>query len=369
MATPLADRLLSGEIAAGLPALLEPLAGGRLTATRAAAAAIDGQPLSGRAALLRDGLSADLPSGLDATERIVTAALEGPELTGWIVWPLGDLVAARALADPAPDAFERGLDLLAALTGRLTAEFSLRPFLAADLDRALAVALGWTADRDEHVRRLASEGTRPLLPWAPRVPALTADPRATLPILDALYRDPAEYVRRSVANHLNDLSRADAELAVATAARWLADPDASTDAVVRRALRTLVKRGDPAALELRGFGGGDALTVRGPDLDVAAIPAGGEVAFALVVANGGDRPARVAIDYVVHFVKASGATSPKVFKVAEPTLAPGQAFETVRRHSFADLSTRRHHPGIHAIELQVNGVRHGRAEVELYGDG
>ena len=145
-------------------------------------------------------------------------------------------------------------------------EFAIRRFLAADLDRALAKILPWTGSGDEHVRRLASEGTRPFLPWAVRVAALTSSPEKTVPILDALRTDPSEYVRRSVANHLNDLSRHNPGLVVQTAARWLERPDTNTAWVVRHGLRTLVKRADPGALALMGFS--DA-TVRVSPITVA----------------------------------------------------------------------------------------------------
>ncbi len=132
----------------------------------------------------------------------------------------------------------------------MTGGFAIRRLLAADLDRALAVVRTWTAHPDEHVRRLASEGTRPYLPWAVRVPALRARPAATIPLLDALYRDPHEYVRRSVANHLNDLARHAPDAVLETAAGWLAEPDANTAWVVRHGLRTLVKKANPGALAL-----------------------------------------------------------------------------------------------------------------------
>lgn len=287
-----------------------------------------------------------------------------------MTWPVTEAVATLATAGPAtPAQFDDGLALLAELTPRLTSEFALRTFLGADLDRTLAAAEGWTTHPDEHVRRLASEGTRQRLPWARRVPALTARPEATIAVLDQLYQDDSEYVRRSVANHLNDLSRADADLAVRTAARWSASPrpeaPKETARLVRHALRTLIKQGNPQALALLGFTAPTQLQVSGPSLDGGAVVVGGELSFALSVANPGPEPVRVAIDYVVHYRKANSSLAPRVFKLTTRTLAPGERIDVVRRHSFAPISTRRHYPGEHAVELQVNGTGFGRTEFQL----
>ena len=168
-----------------------------------------------------------------------------------------------------------------------------------------------------------------------------------------------------MANHLNDLSRADPELAVRTAARWSAKPDANTPRVVRHALRTLIKQADPGALALLGFHSPTELLVEGPSLAQTRVADGDAISFALAVTNSGAEAVRVAIDYVVHYRKANGSLAPKVFKLATRTLGPGERFDAVRRQSFAPVTTRRHYPGEHAIELQVNGVAYGRKGFEL----
>ncbi|MEU6911797.1 DNA alkylation repair protein [Streptomyces olindensis] len=254
--------------------------------------------------------------------------------------------------------------LLADLTGRLTSEFALRTLLRHDLDRALGVVSGWTGSADAHVRRLASEGTRPYLPWAVRVPDLMARPGATVPLLDALYRDESDYVRRSVANHLNDLSRDHPDLVIGTARRWLDDPDRATERLVRHGLRTLVKRGHPGALELLGFAEA-AVEVDGPHLDHHTVPFGGTVRFTASIRNTGDTEARLAIDYIVHHRKANGGQSGKTFKLTTRTLAPGEQVQVAREHSFRPVTTRRYHPGTHSISLQINGVESARADFEL----
>ncbi|AGZ42027.1 DNA alkylation repair protein [Actinoplanes friuliensis] len=363
---PFADELIGEQTTGQLIAAIAAAApGNRLPNLRAAAKGMAGLSLRERSDRLRDGLLADLPGDYAGLARTVRAAAAGPlPFGGWLIWPVTSAVAARAVTDGTGTAFDDALALLAELTGRLTSEFAIRVLLDHDLGRALPIVLEWTRSPDEHVRRLASEGTRAYLPWAKRVPALLAAPEATVPILTALYRDDSEYVRRSVANHLNDLSREHPDLVVATAKAWLASPDATTAKVVRHALRTLVKKGHPGALALLGFAPA-SVTVDGPLLAGAEIPYGGEVAFTATVVNTGDAAATLAIDYVVHHQKANGKQTTKTFKLTTATLAPGDRLELSRRHSFRAITTRRYYPGAHAVELQLNGVRSGRADFEL----
>ncbi|MHA6764158.1 DNA alkylation repair protein [Streptacidiphilus sp. PAMC 29251] len=364
---PFADDLIGDHTAKLLVNAIQAAApGASLPALRSAAGDLGGRPLRERSDLLRDALLADLPGDYAALASTVRAAAQqgAPPFTGWLIWPVTSAVAAKAIADGSPDAFDDALGLLAELTSGLTAEFAIRGLLAHDLDRALAVVRTWTASPDEHVRRLASEGTRPFLPWAVRVPAILARPRETLTVINALYRDESEYVRRSVGNHLNDLSRQQPDLVVETAAGWLAVPDENTPRLVRQALRTLVKQGHPAALDLMGFAPA-TVEVTGPVPAGPEIPFGGELAFTATVVNTGTEPVTLAIDYVVHHVKATGKQSPKTFKLTTATLAPGQKLELSRRHSFRPITTRRYYPGTHAVELQINGVRHGRHDFTL----
>lgn len=291
-------------------------------------------------------------------------ALRVPEFTGWILWPVSEAAAALAVASGSGDDFDDGLALLAELTPRLTGEFAIRRLLGHDLDRALKAVLGWTAHPDEHVRRLASEGTRPYLPWAVRVPGLARRPEVTLPVLNALYRDPSEYVRRSVANHLNDLARDAPGTVVATAREWLSAADGNTGWVVRHGLRTLVKKGDPDALALLGFAPAQ-VAVSGPRLDRKVVTVPGELTFTFEISNTGTQDVRLAVDYRVHYRKANGGLSAKVFKVSTVTLAPGRSRSFSKRHAFRQMTTRVHYPGLHALELQINGDVHGRAEFQL----
>ncbi len=353
---------MAGILAAAAP-------GTRWPAVATAAAGLDQLSLRGRTDLVSAALLADFSlrpgAGYPTAAGTFRSAMADPGFTGWIVWPVSETAVTLALESGTAADFADCLALLAELTPRLTGEFAIRRLLARDPDAALDGILGWTSHADEHVRRLASEGTRAYLPWAVRVPALVERPEATLPILNALYRDPSEYVRRSVANHLNDLARHSPEAVVATAAGWLAAPDANTAWVVRHGLRTLVKKAHPGALALQGFAPA-SVAVTAPRLDRQVVALPGELAFDFEIANTGAADARLAVDYVVHYVKANGTQSAKVFKIAALTLGAGETRTVSKRHAFRQMTTRVHHPGMHALELQINGVRHGHTEFEVH---
>jgi len=324
------------------------------------------------AAILHDNSGADDDHDAHYARLAATVrrALLESALAGWMAWPVSEAVTSAALLSwssrsPRNDpAFDDGLDLLAELTPRLSSEFAIRRFLAADLDRALARILPWTLSDDEHVRRLATEGTRPFLPWAVRVSALTAQPAKTIPILDALRRDPSDYVRRSVANHLNDLSRQNPTLVVQTAERWTREPDENTRWVVRHGLRTLVKKADPGALALMGFSN-TAVLVSEISIDDDTVRLPGALDFSFTVTNDAGSRVRLAIDYVVSYVKSSGALAEKVFKLTTRGLEHGESVDLRKRHAIHQMTTRVHYAGTHLIELQINGRRYSRRSFEV----
>ncbi|KAK1183875.1 DNA alkylation repair protein [Streptomyces sp. NBS 14/10] len=366
---PTADELISPDSIRQLAAILQDTSPStsRWQTVADSSTTLGSLGLSERARTVGDALLAD--SGLDYPHLAgaVRKALRREDLTGWMIWPVTEAVATAATASGTTEHFDDGLALLAQLTPRLTGEFALRTFLNTDLERTLATASAWTGSPDPAVRRLASEGTRPKLPWARQVPELNRNPRATVPLLGELHTDTSSDVRRSVANHLNDISRLDPQLAAETAAQWMDHPAASTTpALVRHAMRTLVKKGDPKALELVGFHGSrENLQVTGPLLTDTAIPVGGTLTFTAHIKNVSDQPVSLAIDYVIHHKKANGKPAPKVFKLTKRNLAPGESADLARRHSFRPISTRVYYPGTHAVELQVNGQQHGLVEFGL----
>ncbi|BBB07854.1 DNA alkylation repair protein [Sphingopyxis sp. EG6] len=329
------------------------------------AAASDGlQALSimERVRHIADALRPALPSDYDAALGVITVM--APRLShGFQAVAVTEYVARYGLDD-----FDRSMEALAALTRFGTAEFAIRPFLALDADRALATMAGWTASDDEHVRRLASEGARPRLPWAARVPALKADPTRAAPILEALKADSAIYVRKSVANHLNDIAKDQPDWLLDRLADWPQD-DPHTAWIIRHALRTLIKQGEPRALALIGVGHGAAVTIGKFVVEPAVVRLGERIAISVDIASTAAENQPLVVDYRVHYARGGGKTAAKVFKWKSFDLAAGESAALRISQVIRDFSTRRHHPGRHAIELIVNGETMGESGFELLADG
>lgn len=310
------------------------------------------------AQVLETALPREVPTALDVLRRSWGPPLPGDEVLGLGLQPFdylpdGYFVAAVGLAHPAEAlAFQHGL------TQRCSAEFSIRAFLDRWPEPTFEALARWARDESPHVRRLVSEGTRPLLPWATRVAALTEAPERALALLDVLKDDSSPMVRRSVANHLNDVAKAHPELVLRTCRRWLAKaakPTAARRALVAHALRTLVKRGDADALALLGFGAPDALVVDAAQVHPQRVREGTPVRVRATVRNDGAAPLSAVLAVRVHYVKARGAPSPKTFKVRALTLAAGEAYALDWRLQTRRMTTRRHHAGRHAVEVVVSG--------------
>ena len=341
---------------------------------RQAVLGLDTLELKARVMQVARALVATLPADVDRAAGILEATL-GPAgvgddlaqlrssnagLAGWPVWPLSEAIALLA-AEHHP---ERGLQALHAMTQRLTAEFAIRPFIVHHPALALATLQRWVADPSAHVRRLVSEGSRPRLPWGLRLQALVQDPSPTVPLLRALQDDPSAYVRRSVANHLNDIAKDHPTLI----ARWLAEhlPAAPVErqALLRHASRSLIKAGDAAVLAAWGLGaayrGSVALA-----LSPTTLAVGDTLLLRVELQSNSRAPQRLAIHYAVHHVKAGGHTTPKVFKGWVIDLAPGERRQLLKRHSMKAITTRRYHPGQHAVDLRINGQVLAEAHFKL----
>jgi 3-methyladenine DNA glycosylase AlkC len=214
----------------------------------------------------------------------------------------------------------------------------------------------WTNDPSPHVRRLISEGTRPRLPWAPRLRAFQKDPRPVLELLELLKDDAELYVRRSVANNLNDIGKDHPAMLTAVAKRWLRGASAERRWIVNHALRSAVKRADPGALGALGYGSKAEVTLRDKRITPPRVKIGGSVTVSFTLANKGAKAQRVMADLVVHFVKARG-TGAKTFKMKALTLAPGTRVVIAKKIGLRQLTTRKHYPGEHQVEALLNGRR------------
>ena len=241
------------------------------------------------------------------------------------------------------------------LTKRFTAEFSIRAYLERFPEATLLRLSEWSRDPNVHVRRLVSEGTRPRLPWAARLRSFQDDPSPVLELLEGLKDDPEEYVRRSVANNLNDISKDHAQRVVDVAAEWWEDGGPDRRRLVRHALRTLIKQGNEGALAVLGYSADTPTRVSWIRCSPEAVPIGGKARLEAEVENPSTEEVGALVDFRIHFVKANGTTRPKVFKGAILTLPPRQSSTVRKTVSFAQHSTRTHYPGPHRVELMLNG--------------
>jgi 3-methyladenine DNA glycosylase AlkC len=319
--------------------------------------------LKARAMHLTAALEATLPRDFARAADVLEAALAPPladdqlsvtdapktGLAGWALWPATEYIARHGQAQP-----ERALAALHAMTQRFTAEWAIRPYLLNHPQLSFATLARWTQDQSAHVRRLVSEGSRPRLPWGLQLKPLIADPSPTLPLLQALQDDTSAYVRRSVANHLNDIAKDHPALIVDWLARHLPDARPERRALLKHASRSLIKRGHQPVLAHWGVGAalrGDATLA----LEPRRVALGGGVTLTATLTSRARRPQTLLVDYAVHHVKASGGSAPKVFKGWSVELGPGDTRVLSKRHPLKPITTRRYYPGRHVIELLVNG--------------
>lgn len=305
---------------------------------------------------LAHALHRHLPAAYPAAVKVLIASLEAPKVRGadlgtFIYMPHTFFVAEYGL-----DHLEISLQAQYELTQRFTAEFSIRPFLERHPEATLARLRTWAKDPSEHVRRLVSEGTRPRLPWAPRLRAFQRDPSPVLALLELLKDDPALYVRRSVANNLNDIGKDHPALLAQIARQWLKGAGPQRAWLVRHALRSAVKRGEAGALAVLGFGDAAQVTLSQTRLSPKRVSMGGSVALSFFLTNTAAKQQRVLVDFRVHFVKANGQANPKVFKLKTLDLAPGEQVALSKKISLAEMSTRKHYPGKHQVEVLLNGA-------------
>lgn len=263
--------------------------------------------------------------------------------------------------------FEESMHAQYELTRRFTAEFSIRAYLVQHREATLARLAQWSEDPDVHVRRLVSEGTRPRLPWAPRLREFQRDPTPVLALLERLKDDPELYVRRSVANNLNDIGKDHPQRLVEVARRWMRGATPQRRWIVGHALRSAIKRADPGALAVMGFGSGTPVKLRAVAIAPARPRLGGSVTIGFELHNAGRQPQRVLADLRVHFVKSSGGTGAKVFKLKAVTLEPGASVALRKKVSLAPLTTRRHYAGRHRVEALLNGESRALGCFELRG--
>ena len=278
--------------------------------------------------------------------------------SGFVIWPLCQFVEDHGVDDP-----DISLPALYELTRRFSAEFAIRPYLLKYPGRTLDLLSEWAEDEDQHVRRLVSEGSRPRLPWGQRLHFLIEDPTPLLPLLEKLRDDPEEYVRRSVANSLNDIAKDNPDVVVDLCKRWLKGASKDRRRLVRHALRSLVKQGHPGALELLGFAPPEVRVVSFTGPKNATI--GNTVQLELSLRSTSDQQQNLVIDYALHSPGANGRTTRKVFKWRTTKVKAGTDMLVRHTHSFRPVTTRPTRPGAYLFELLINGRISGEHKLTL----
>lgn len=319
-------------------------------------ASLEKLELKDRAILIGEELWKELPDAPAQAIDIVREAIlpvpilaEDDSFDGWLFMALNSLLTAHGM-----EAVDASLKLLPEITKRFTAEFGIRVFLIEHPKKILPHLKRWTKDPNPNLRRLVSEGTRPRLPWGEQITAFVKDPSPILPLLEALKDDPSEYVRRSVANNLNDISKDNPDLMLDTVEKWSTNADQNRKRLIKHACRSLIKQGHPRCLKLLGYGK-PKLKLQHFTLTPDSIKLGEKLLVSLQLTSTSSQKQDLIVDYRFHLVKANGQTAPKVFKGNALTLA-AKAKKTVKKSfHLKPISTRKYYTGENTIELLVNG--------------
>lgn len=346
---------IAGEIADVFPAFK------KLEFTREVLARFVELELKARIGWIAECLKKYLPADYRRAVKILLKSLPPPNNPDLADDDFGDFIHAPYAEFVARNGCTRehlvfSLEALYEITQRFSAEDAIRSFINAFPKETLKMLLGWTKDSHYHVRRLCSEGTRPKLPWANKI---NIPVTAAIPILDRLYADKTRFVTRSVANHINDISKIDPELALETLARWKKSgkqKQAEMDYMTRHGLRTLIKQGHPAALETLGYSRPSKVKLSRLVLpQEVRINTALEFSFTVIAVEN----TRVMIDYIIYFQnKAGKLNNKKVYKLTSLDLKKNDPVIVSKRHPLrGNMTTRTLYPGQHEVEIQVNGLR------------
>ncbi len=287
----------------------------------------------------------------------------GDTLSGFEVFyymPIGTYVATYGTEQKD---FDISIKALYEITKRFTSEGPIRAFLIKYPKETMAYLHKWVHDENLHVRRLVSEGSRPRLPLAGRLKEFQKDPNPVLELLEILKEDPSLYVRRSVANNLNDIGKDNPKAVTDTLEKWKNIQNEGTQWLIQHALRSLVKEGNVDALRLLGYDTNTKVEIHQFEVKNPVIEMGADCFFEFELVCESD--AKLMIDYSIHFMKANGQQKPKVFKGAKKAVKAGEKIKLKKKQSFKPLSTRKYYKGKHSIELFVNGTSYGTQDFEV----
>lgn len=264
--------------------------------------------------------------------------------------------------------WELSMNALERFTQRSSSEFAIRPFMLREPERVMEYMFRWSSHSNEHVRRFSSEGCRPRLPWGTALPMFKKDPSPVLRVLEQLKSDPSLYVRKSVANNLNDIAKDNPDAVLQTARKWMGTSP-ETDWILRQGCRTLVRNAHPEALALFGYAKASKKKPLYGNAVLSAEPGqlhiGDSCELTYLLDMNRDTKVRIRLEYGIDFIKSNGRPSRKLFLLSDKTVSGKAHLSGTRTHSFAELTTRRHYPGIHRIVLLINGQEAAQTTVLL----
>ncbi|WP_416150765.1 DNA alkylation repair protein [Salipaludibacillus sp. HK11] len=301
-------------------------------------------------------LSTTLPPSYPEAIKVLTKISSECKGFEYLFFP--DYIETYGLKD-----WDVSIKALKQFTPSSSSEFAVRPFIEQDPIKMMTILEQWAKDEDHHVRRLASEGCRPRLPWARPLKMFKEDPTSILPILSLLKKDESEYVRKSVANNLNDISKDHPGLVKKLFLEWRGQ-HSHTDWIIKHGARTLLRKADPEVLSIFGFDTDANVQITDLSLSPDQLAIGDSFTFQFHLINHSLQPYKLRVEYGIDFVKANGKVSRKLFKMTENTYKSGEV-TFLRNHSFKDLSTRKHYEGEHRLSIVINGKEMAETFFEL----
>jgi 3-methyladenine DNA glycosylase AlkC len=310
--------------------------------------------LKARVRLIAQELTTLLPTDYPEALKVIIEVIERDKLSGFSLWPFSEFMGTQGL-----EHFEESLGAMSVLTQKFTSEFAVRPFFLKDPHLVLKSFESFARHSNHHVRRWVSEGSRPLLPWGEKIPLFVREPKHTLPLLELLRYDDELYVRKSVANHLNDISKHHPAVLVATLSLWKKncpiEHKPKIDWITRHALRTLIKKGDPAAMKLLGVKSSAQVRIQEFSLSKKSYRLGEGIGVKLELRSTTKTTQKLVVDYCIHFVKANGSLSKKVYKWKTFELKGHETQQLLKTHSLRKITTLKFYSGVHKLSVQING--------------
>lgn len=304
-------------------------------------------------------LNADFPEAVQLIRDIIGRI----RTTGQAEGGLAHIFLADYIETYGLDDLENAVKAFEFITQFISCEFAVRPFIIKYGDQMINEMVSWSGHKNHHVRRLSSEGSRPRLPWAMAIPALKRDPEPILPILENLKKDPSEYVRRSVANSINDIAKDHPDVVISLARRWQGISK-ETDAIIKHGCRTLLKQGHTEILKQYGLESG-RIAVQDFRILTPDVKIGDSVEFAFSVINQNPLNHTVRLEYGIYYKKSKGHLARKVFKISEKVYEPNLTVNINRKQSFRLITTRVFHTGEHQVSIIVNGEEKGILKFNL----